>query len=490
MPRLFNEEMQIYRCDRETTCARCDQYIDFLEFFVIAQSPDPRGDPRKTLRSQYALDLQCALDRNPAAFAKALMSAPPEFPEKSPYHTLVEARLKAIEHRAGTRVKHVQRSMGAPPEVVFPKVTSDEAPAILPARDPLNRPRVKVLCTGSACHPTDSVGVTFWDALHADTWTSPKRQYEFVRMDDPFALPEEDPSQPVVATLFMSTVDRAEKLGQERTLLLWAALGFPPPVLWLQSLQSRPPKESRGILLREQLRERGHQADDCPMLLSSDVSPESLDALVERLDESVPTIVECRQTEDACYAGAQMLLRQLRGGEIEHWKALLQPLAALCCEAYSARTEELLIELTKQLMEKNLLELAATFLTRGAVRRTDPMIRWILAALSEEGPWLRPELYNVCWFLAKSGGAVPTHAVLERFRKERSSPGIVSNVHILAPVIIHFGTKTELETLRGMVDPKHILTDGYRQLIDRVLEQGALPNRAVPNPKRPDGYIT
>ncbi|MFO0559006.1 MAG: hypothetical protein U0269_13410 [Polyangiales bacterium] len=162
---------------------------------------------------------------------------------------------------------------------------------IAPAHDRQGRPRVSVVAIGSGASSTSWVGMAM-DALMRDaSFASPKREYVFHTFSSGFAHEvATDPSQPIVATLFISIASVKIVKAQRDKLAALRAINAPSPRLWIVGPETRDRKtlDAKVLELRAELDRAGFSGDEALVLASEKVDEDALRSLVAMLDDERP----------------------------------------------------------------------------------------------------------------------------------------------------------------------------------------------------------
>jgi hypothetical protein len=162
---------------------------------------------------------------------------------------------------------------------------------IAPARDRQGRPRVSVLAVGSGASSTSWVGLTMESIMRDASFASPKREYVFHTFSSGFAHEvATDPSQPIVASLFISIASVKVVKAQRDKLAALRAINAPAPRLWIVGPETRDRKtlDAKVLELRAELDRAGFCGDEALVLASEKVDEDALRTLVAMLDDERP----------------------------------------------------------------------------------------------------------------------------------------------------------------------------------------------------------
>jgi hypothetical protein len=166
-------------------------------------------------------------------------------------------------------------------------VNDDAVERVEPAMDRKGRPRVSVLVIGSGSSSTSWAWLAFDHATHDQTFASPLREYAFTsfggRMTDDVAT---DPSQPLVATVYLSIASVKIVKNQREKLGVLRSLGAPAPALWILGPETRDPatRDAKVLELRAELERVGFRADEAPVFCSEKLDEQALREFVALLD--------------------------------------------------------------------------------------------------------------------------------------------------------------------------------------------------------------
>ena len=303
---LRSEVMRCVRYDYAIQCQRCGQQLASDQPVVVIERWLPTdGWSARRLLGTTDVDLHCAMDHDPTLLAAALcvlQRSESLRDQERAVQQLLEHRLQLIHRRAQQRpqyrkptTKELWRGpVGAARPEVHASTTLDEPPLEMAARDHSGRPPLKILCCGMATNSRTQTGNAFWTTLHASTWSSPKREYQFVHVTDPWQLPEEDPAHPIVGTLYAAVASKRATVEGLRGLALWGALRLPSPVVWLLGLSSTKPRDAQTLQFRELLQSCAFNPDQSMVLCSLKPTASTFDLLVAMLDEQFATGEEIR----------------------------------------------------------------------------------------------------------------------------------------------------------------------------------------------------
>jgi hypothetical protein len=195
---------------------------------------------------------RCAVDLDAEAVVRLLDRDPLEFVGRAAIDALARARVAAITAANKKRKK--------------PDTT--EAPVVERARDPLGRPRVRVLFTGPYRGP---------ESLFVDqTMPGPKHEFVLVRHTS-IKSARIDPSQPWIAAVYFQSATDGIATVRGAQLVEWAALGLPAPIIVVTGPSDASKRDALVLSLRKMLAKAGFEADECPALTAISAD----DALLE-----------------------------------------------------------------------------------------------------------------------------------------------------------------------------------------------------------------
>lgn len=301
---------------------------------------------------------------------------------------LAEDRYAAIERRRAHTWSTGYNSTASPQGYTIsdPAQPREDDPRwVHPAHDASGRPRVRVLCAGSAFSLARTTGRRLADLLHAGAWASARREYvfEFVYGGD-FERLDCDPAQPIVATLYAPIATSHALIEGERELMALRALGVPTPLLWLVGVSSTEPRDEHTLRFRELLAVCGFDGDACPVLCAPKITPAALDRVVAALDEHCDG-AEWRLSDAPWRLIARSVRDDVRERASERYQdyRLGSRLDSLWSVADPA-TNALLIEAATQLVDREELSPASFLLERPATCDPALLVRWIRAALADD----------------------------------------------------------------------------------------------------------
>ncbi len=205
------------------------------------------------------MHVRCAVDLDAEAVVRLLDRDPLEFVGRAAIDALARARVAAITAANKKRKK--------------PDTT--EAPVVERARDPLGRPRVRVLFTGPYRGP---------ESLFVDqTMPGPKHEFVLVRHTS-IKSARIDPSQPWIAAVYFQSATDGIATVRGPLLIEWSALGLPPPIIVVTGDSDASKRDALVLSLRKMLAKAGFEADECPALTALSVDDALLEALAAELE--------------------------------------------------------------------------------------------------------------------------------------------------------------------------------------------------------------
>lgn len=232
----------------------------------------------------------CALDVDTVAFTAAFSECSDRMPDWAALNALVTTRNAAIDQRRSAQwLSYSIPDMPGLRSISEPiHAFEDDRHWVSPARDAQGRPRVRVLCAGSAFSREHTSSERIDALTHVRSWASPKREYVFEQREGARALEcDDDPAQPIVATLYAPIATSDSLIEGEEHLQLWRALRFGVSMLWLIGADSGRTRDEHTLRFRELLVSNGLDGDRCPVLYAPEITEAALDHLVLALDEHV-----------------------------------------------------------------------------------------------------------------------------------------------------------------------------------------------------------
>jgi hypothetical protein len=312
-----------------------------------------------------------------------------------------------------------------------------DPPSIEPARDPLGRPRVRVLMVGSA-----STAMTWtWEALQQRTRDGavPSPLREYVLQGFSFLTANElhrDPSQPVVASVFATILGVRVVKAQRDKLASLRASGLPTPLLWVLGRPESPDALDRAVTdLRSELDRAGFSGDDALVRCAEFVDDRALEELGLALDEAFSLSRPPRTFEDAVDHALAALEDALHERESARISAAMTALGEVIYpeQSVTARAaERARAELTA--LAQGRVRAAATASLRvascrraaiavlTAVRASESALADVLAATLDESPRSLPEGFLPAWELLVEADAVRAWRLLARAFAHGTAP--------------------------------------------------------------------
>ncbi len=397
--------------NRAALCRRCRQPLATGE--VVVEVPATTY----TLRVPDGpwTHVRCAVDVSPYFAQELFRRDPLPFDQRDELELLATNRCAALV----TSVKKARPTDTAPAE-----------PNVEAARDPFGRPRVQVLITGSAAwiqggsygdSPSTSVFSIVQDGLNPAA-VSPRREYVFVRQGSSVHV-RMDPAQPTVASILIVNLQTKPSSIYRQRVAEWVALNLPPPILWvIGSLDDRQKVDDFVRQLRVFVERAGVPADLCPVLLSRQMTDESVREAVALLDEHVQDIAVESLEQDATVRSS-LLLQKIIDSEAED--ALAAALVRAGRGVGRARVAE-----RKQIANTALKALRFTAhrsailgLVQAAMVKLAPdiLLAELRRMLEDTGKRLGNDLTVLVEILVFSGHAELLHAVL---RDKLAQPGL------------------------------------------------------------------
>jgi hypothetical protein len=257
----------------DVRCRRCDGPL--AEAVIVFERSEDRALPSPRGASRW-YHPACAVDVDAAAARAALDRAPAvAFAERAEIEALADARIAA---KAQANRKRKPRADDPPTQPVEP------------ARDPLGRPRVRVLLLGSSpLFAAEGVANTSLDALTTlvdMTVRSSLREY-VLQWHSSMVSVQLDPSQPFVAAIYWQKTDVGVAHTNRGKLIEWAAMGVSPPIIAVLG-----PGADRAALcdplvlsLRAMLAKAGFSADESPVVCAASADQGFYESLAAALDE-------------------------------------------------------------------------------------------------------------------------------------------------------------------------------------------------------------
>lgn len=157
-----------------------------------------------------------------------------------------------------------------------------------PARDRKGRPRVSVVAIGSGAASTSWVGFAMDAAMHDGAIASPLREYVFHTFAGGMIHDvATDPSQPIVATIFISIAAVRIVKAQREKLAALRAIHAPTPKLWIigREVRDAATLDKKVLELRTELDRAGFSGDEASVLATQQADEEALRSLVAMLDD-------------------------------------------------------------------------------------------------------------------------------------------------------------------------------------------------------------
>lgn len=393
---------------RELRCYRCDEIVTPASLAIQSLAFDANGwDDRDTTDASATAELgddeaadgtllfrndrntvwhhpACALDVDLHGTVEALQK-----------HKRNDDVLEAV-YRLGLQRRRVANAIRSARE--GQRTLRDElVERVEPARDRLGRPRVSVLIMGSGTTPTSWAWGAFEAITHDRSIASPLREYAFHTIGATADDVATDPSQPIVATVFLCIASVKVVKAQRDKLSMLRALDAPTPTLWIVGPETRDPSaiDAKVLAMRQDLERLGYRADEAKVFTSLAVDEASIRALVATLDDAP---VE-------------------RGASAAHRRpTLLNALDALDAAVRDGATEQygsLVARLDQELRAQSSAKILAN--ESGAMAR---LIDAAEACLREPGA-----RWSALLVLSRARGVSKTRAVLECMRAMNDEPG-------------------------------------------------------------------
>ncbi len=292
--------------ERVVQCFRCGSEIAPTEIAATYTS---------ALSNQYSRDGQghyhpaCLVDLSAETALGLLSPTCPPFEDRARLYQLASDRALLI--KAAKLGEKARAKLG-------------ELPAVEQARDPMGRPRVRVLLTGNAASLDprlfDADGTFVIDEAVRDyvrdrTIVAPLREYVLVQqLSSPNLYI--DPSQPIVAGVMIMHVATAPASAYKARVADMRALGLAAPILCVLGASDAAVIDAYVLELRTLVEQAGYSADECPVLTAEQRSRALFEALAHKLDEHVRDGAVEAEADAAVRAAAQ-LARTVDEGAIE-----------------------------------------------------------------------------------------------------------------------------------------------------------------------------
>jgi hypothetical protein len=212
-------------------------------------------------------------------------------------------RVALERRRVRNAITRARAGGAAVPDLVIERVA--------PARDRQGRPRVSVVTVGSGASITSWVGMAMDSLMRDATFASPKREYVFHTFSSRYAHQvATDPSQPIVASLFISIASVKLVKAQRDKLAALRAINAPLPRLWIVGPEVRDPAtlDAKVLELRAALDRAGFSGDDAIALASETINEDALRSLVAMLDDERPA--SATMTKGSAFATRLALVAQ------------------------------------------------------------------------------------------------------------------------------------------------------------------------------------
>lgn len=368
---------------REITCYRCGERlvpdtdaVQSLLFGNFDEDPardapedpaafDPAtleaGDPPwsaigRTINNTAWHHVECALDVDLDSTTTILQRC------KSRSGELERLYRVALDRRRVSNAIARARSGGpAVPDLVVERIA--------PARDRQGRPRVSVVAIGSGASSTSWVGMAMDSLMRDASFASPKREYVFHTFSSGFAHEvATDPSQPIVASLFISIASVKLVKAQRDKLAALRAINAPDPRLWIVGPETRDRKtlDAKVIELRAELDRAGFSGDEALVFASERVDEDALRSLVAMLDDERPA--SATATKANAFATRITLLEQaLDHNDAEQIASQIEQLTQTIASNTGAAPREYDDETRAKLVALGYRALAHTAARRGAL---------------------------------------------------------------------------------------------------------------------------
>lgn len=294
-------------------------------------------------------------------------------------------REQAIGRRRAMRWSTTSDGRGLP-LALAPTERDDEPAWIHPQRDVQGRPRVRVLLSGSVWSGSNATARAL-DALlgRERRWPSPRREYEFVQRVGVKLPMSDDPSIPLIGVVYAPYAKKNAPF--ERSLELWtySALGFPPPLLWLQGIGSSRARDENVLRVREHVESLGFRADESPVLCAHKINAASLDALVDALDQHCDGR-ELFVREPPSLRFAEAALRYAREERALDTTLFAGMLSLIVHHGFSDAVGSTLAAIADALLTRDEVELCARALATSFVRDASAFDRWTRAEVARAEP--------------------------------------------------------------------------------------------------------
>lgn len=342
-------EMQLTDPKRATSCARCGEPIPLGPCFWIRRNDSGSlSEERKLLHFHP----RCALDLDPVGALRAVDRTDFAFPGGPTVEALARQRVASVLDRAEQRWAYDMDPFGRMVEAKPPRTEPhDDSTTVAFARDSRGRPCVRVLCAGSVLRANSLHVAPLSQLLPTLTWASSSREYQFVLPSSRWALPDEDPARPFVATLFATRTDEnSARLGTQH-LVLWRSLGLPAPLLWIVGGPDDKTRDAFTLRARDALDQSGYAPDESQVVHSPKLTEEALNTLVAALDERFVHGDELREREEPYFATAALLwdtLGERRRERIDHILAATN----IAGPVHSTRADSLIADSANWLIDR------------------------------------------------------------------------------------------------------------------------------------------
>ncbi len=353
-------EMRLTDPRRATTCARCGAPIALGPCFWIRRNESGSlSEERKLLHFHP----RCALDLDPVGAVRAVDRTDFAFPGGPTVEALARQRVASVLDRAEQRWAYDIDQFGRMVEAKPPrKVPHDDSSTVAFAKDNRGRPCVRVLCAGSALLAKSLPKPPLSQLLPTLSWASTSREYQFVLPSSRWALPDEDPARPFVATLFATRTDEnSARLGTQH-LVLWRSLGLPAPLLWIVGGPDDKTRDAFTLRARDALDQSGYAPDESQVVHSAVMTAEALDLLVAALDERFAQGDELREREEPYYATARLLFDTIGESRPERVDHILTAIH-IAGPVHSTRSDSLIASSANWLIDRGRLWDAAKLAT-------------------------------------------------------------------------------------------------------------------------------
>lgn len=359
-------------------------------------------------------------------------------------------RNAAIDRRIAGAWTHRYEAEAAMPGyvVIEPRGPRDDDPRwVRPAHDPSGRPRVRVLCAGSAFSVTRATGKKLEELLRAQGWASPRREYVFQTGLFDLEQLDNDPAQPIVATLYAAIATRSAIIEGERELCAMRDLGLPPPVLWLVGVSSTEPRDEHTMRFRAVLDRCGYDPDTSPVLCAPKITEAALDRLVAVFDEHADG-AEWRIAGASWRLIARSILDDVRGHYVERYTE--QQLSLRLDQLWSIadpQTNALLIEAATLLLDRGELTPAAMLIERPARCEAALALRWVRAALENDREILSTRLSTMLSILEREQPGGASSMLLDAIVRSKDT----DRTSALLNVLVWQAERSDLEKLEAWI---------------------------------------